>query len=570
MMRLKLKESVETLLDEVCRGKRISDVDYVRDLYALMRLGGNGIPSEPVLTKIIDAYGNTYSDTKTGRLMVRIVLAKRRSLFNRLVKTAMFAHRVQTRKHLAETDLEVLERWLGTAFIIGQKRQVAVCTVCKLASSCKFFAYTSSIDVTVLTPMFTMDPEITKLIHADCPQKPKPDAASALEAVADTLDEIAQAGEVAGSVSQEVPANLMEMIGKAQQEATKQHYNMLGEIAADLENNFTGIDTNTEDSSNEPVIDFQNGNSADFRASHTFTSGNPVQLVSPDAINKISVTQLVILRLAMKLDSAVGKRLATAKKTNEFTTRKKQSKMERVSDLPQVNSAAHALPDDVLDARIAKRDLVRRHNEKPETKSQLIAIVLDASFSMRTFLGGTVLGPVLRSTLAQCFTLAICRRACLDSGMIFFRTFSGSVTPIIEADSPDTFDNLMRVVASVSFDGGSTNIDHAMTTTLKDIDDAKGRLSEAELLLITDGLSEIGPAQMTEIKRMAKDVSISTLHIIGEPQARKPEIRKKEIAQIESCSRSMREMSDFYYAIDPRSQSIDDMVKLVGNKKPKH
>lgn len=153
-----------------------------------------------------------------------------------------------------------------------------------------------------------------------------------------------------------------------------------------------------------------------------------------------------------------------------------------------------ALPDEVFDQRLSQQELtVERNLERLRNKRRLV-ILLDISPSMdRGMRDGTE-----RIQWAGGVALKLMLRALAGEAEFIFRFFDDGVSKRYIVTSPEEAQimstRLLRLVA----DGNGTDIDFALRQAVNDIVDAETEVQTSDVLLITDGESNLDEYWMRE------------------------------------------------------------------------
>jgi hypothetical protein len=259
--------------------------------------------------------------------------------------------------------------------------------------------------------------------------------------------------------------------------------------AAVLQSDDTQEDTQEHDPDEE--VDFlPNYRYGSFAKGDLFRSrfnGQHACQVIEDFVEKVTHTQLMIYELGRELDVALDS--GTDRKFNPVDHVDKDRNPEYIRgihELPKVAPSQHALPDEVFDAKLAHKSLVKNQHRQPDKKKQLLYVLLDSSGSMSTWLGGNQNSLLTRGTLASVLTMALARKIKREGGILFVRFFEGSPGPLIAAREADQFDALSTQISLGNYNGYSTDILSAIRVAVSDIEQASDELAKAEILVVTD------------------------------------------------------------------------------------
>ena len=117
-----------------------------------------------------------------------------------------------------------------------------------------------------------------------------------------------------------------------------------------------------------------------------------------------------------------------------------------MSDLYKIQLNRLFLPDDILDMKIMKRDLLVNQYQKRQDKRQLVYVLEAVSWSMS---GGA------REEFMKAVLLSIGRKTLEDEGRLFFRFFSSGYSAIYELSSRDRWTAFVDTVLEVDLQGGT-------------------------------------------------------------------------------------------------------------------
>lgn len=540
------------------------DFSFLEDLYALFTLKGNGIPDDAKC----DAYAAHYSKALKQNLVVtRALVKKRRQLLKSLILTGMFSKWVKN--SCGVNTLAFLEEFVTTNQRLNKKVQQAACLTCPLLADCQFGKQyghqVTSINVVI-------DPDYSKKVHSQCPSLPAIGLTNELANAVNFTSKLSDPHNAAALAPKTVPTMYNPAIGDFDPHLSAEEAKQIsaGEAAAQSEEyaqdeNLEVVDPDEfheyHDSDDDGVIygfrSYTAGKTPGFRNSSIYGTYN---ILDGKIVDKLSMAQLVLYEIAMKLDSM----LAKAKKgafsdVEHLTQEKRQSKIKSVSDVTKVTSSQHALPDDVFDAKLAKKDLTKNQQQEREKKKQLLYLLVDVSGSMGSQVGSnSIFGYISRASLTVAYCLAMCRRVKEDKGILFFRPFESSPGPFRSCRTDAEFDSLQRYISNSSFSGGGTNIPRAVETAIDDVLRAKDELRKAEILLITDAADNFRADEVKRIRnKMGSLVVLNTFDVSGD-----------NVYTVKTVQ-DLSSLSDHYFKFDNSKSSLEKMVELVGGKKKK-
>jgi len=176
-----------------------------------------------------------------------------------------------------------------------------------------------------------------------------------------------------------------------------------------------------------------------------------------------------------------------------------------IIDLKRALPRELAMDDDIFSAKLFTRTLmVQKHYEsesdhfKPVTTlinesgrdanrfEQIFYILLDTSRSMDLH---------MRSFYSKCIVAEFLRRKLTTNARLFFRTFDTQTGDLHKIEKKEDYPFLIEKVLFATTGGVSTNLQKAVYQAVDDINYTKD-MANAEILVVTDGVSRIDPDEM--------------------------------------------------------------------------
>lgn len=540
LIRLKLNQAVSVRLGFINRELKVHDEHLVEDIFALIRLKGSGLPSAQRQEFLI---AELAKHTKS-QLAASIFVKKRALMLKDLVKLPYFASLTQLTDSVYATDK------LITQFKkLGQKVRESQCMSCQFHKDCEFGKQYGS-KVTNITKV--IDPDFSKKTHPDCPNLPDMEFANtmndATKLMASLYDPANQQqtealiNQLAKDVRNQKPYD-PQMDPQAMSKAASSPSS--GDIEADPKVGHT-----EDDFIPTTVSSSTRGTAYDAQFSADYYVKQHDQLI--ESLLQVGVE---IFNIGRVLDSFLAqgdsKLLTDTKETSES---RRSDLMREASDITKADKLQHALPNEVFDAKVAKKQLSVEREQKPQGKKHLLYLLIDASGSMRTQFLSNPNSIMSRASLSSVLTIALMKKIAKEKGIVYIRYFTGSVSPLIEVRTPDDFTTAIKKIGNCNFDGGSTNIQTALKAASGDIAAATNEIRRSEILLITDCDDRLSLA-----KQDLSGAKLSVLDVSGTTNTVADNLRYGTAA----ASTVLKSIADAYYKADEKHLDLKSIVKLV-------
>lgn len=189
--------------------------------------------------------------------------------------------------------------------------------------------------------------------------------------------------------------------------------------------------------------------------------------------------------------------------------------IKSVSEVRYIYPYQFLLPESVFLRRLAERSLLMprpraRHNFRyqtesdrfaPDDRKQKVYVLFDTSSSMQQN---------YRIHLAKAIAYLFLKRNQRELGSVFFRTFDLTVGELHSARDIPTYNNLLSTLMHLDARGNGTVLQKALQQAIDDISH-ESRLSQAQILVITDGVAHIELESLRE--QMGSDIVVNTVKI---------------------------------------------------------
>lgn len=545
LIRLKLNTAVATRIGFVNRELKINDLHLVEDIYSLLRLKGNGLPTQKRVQFLVSALAKQPSQTP---LSASIFVRKRAQTLSELVKLPYFMSLSQLTDPVYATD-----KLLQNFHRLGNKVRESQCMSCTFRSKCEFGKQygESTYDIKCV-----LDPDYSRTINPACPHIPEIDFANKMN------EATKQLASLFDPANQEQTKALLTQLKK---DAARQHSgNQVDtEAAENAEKLEEASSLNTAYSQQDDVSD-EVKEKTDFVASTvsshsrgiaydaTFSAEYYVKM-QDKLIETLLTTGTEVFNIGRVLASLLSKHESKVKKdTTEQSETRRTDKMRTMGDIAKVEKLEHAMPSEIFDTKAAKKQLNVVREQKPSGKRHLLYLLIDASGSMRTQFHKNKNAIMSRASLATVLSIALMKKIGQEKGILYLRYFAGSPGPLIEVRTPEEFAGAIKRMANCNYDGGSTNIQSALQMASRDIACAVNEIHKAEVLIITDC-----DDSMSMTKPDLKGTKLSILDVSGTTDS------PAMLGYAAHASNVLKKVADAYYKADERCLDLKSIVSLI-------
>lgn len=471
-----------------------NDLNFLADLYALILLNGKGLPTVERVTKLATVVAELL---KQPPQTTEVLLLQRRALLSKLMDSLPLAF-YRSQPETQGKPLEVVRLVLDHYFSLSLKTQKATCLVCPLYKDCAF-GHKYATQVAEIS--WVVDPEWKTLLHEDCPHQPELEQVNLLAAALEEEERLFE-------------ENALELAATNIAEGHFQDHSAPDTALYRIVRNLNFIQRHPADEHSATTPDSLKigPGPANFPGYYEYAS-QAVNLVpdysvhggggvygdshlglqyrgAVDAVDKLTAKQLALFDMAQRLGTTLAKK--GHGKFQPSTAPTGHNTVERLSSAAQLRRqvpSEHIRSDQEHMARIASNQVLYRQPQEPHKKRCLWYLILDTSASMTSRVtsdGNSVWGQCARATLALIFTQAICKLAKQEDGMVWLRPFALGVGDMRFAQTKVQFTQLEQYLASLSFDGGGTDLASAIRTATEDVAQHTSEIRKAQLLVLTD------------------------------------------------------------------------------------
>ncbi len=517
---------------EVTRQFRTGDKGFVEDLYALLRLKGNGLPSKQRTDKLAQ-----YAASKAGISPVnaKIIINKRAQILKQSVSMAYFRALMNF-----PDPVDAVRRMLLNFQKLYLKYREAQCRTCSFMSQCDFGKQYGNATVDIRR---VADVDFKKKVHPSCPVLPQIEMTyqfmEAMASLKATVHNQMEEAEVAGVLSAE---EIAEMELEAEE--------MLLELDSDDSLEEDTLETEEGVSFASPLDDGKGRNvpgATTYRGSH---DGREYVKQFETMMDMLTKEQLMLFELGRKFTLALTEeKKGEFKPTDVMSQDRKVDKIETLSDITKLVSSEHGLPDEVFDKRLEEKSLQKNQDLKRIQKKKLLYLLIDNSGSMGTTIQGNRYGMLSRGALAVVFSTSLTKRVRDDGGMVFFRFFGDAPSSLMSARAKDEFDPVMKMMAHMSFNGGGTDIVKVIRAAVKDIKNAKDEIAKSEIILISDCEDSFDAAA---VRGLLGNLEMNVLDISG---------NKNRLHY--DGSKALKAAGAKYHIVDPQNVDIKKIVEII-------
>jgi hypothetical protein len=548
-IRYRLRKEVKTLLSEIATQFKL-EKSFVLDLYAFLKLRGNGIPSDDRVKKMAK-YVASQSQGKASELTVSILLKKRVQQLKTIGKNAVFKG-LALRKNAVDALRELIQALQD----FGRKARQAQCITCQFVKQCEFGKQykDSTRDITKV-----FDPDYEKKVHDQCPVRPEIDRSNQLAASALAFNNFFSSMNAANA--QAAVNSNPESYAPGGTDPTSVKAALDAQEAAELSEP-PDTDTDTDPASLNTEVDdtpvlakmFSSWEASEGKHDTSFTGNNLI--LSQNLMQQISTSSLALFEIGRKFSLALtAQKKGKFKPVSHVADSQKSAKMQNLGDLTKLESSQHGLPEEVFEQRLAKKSLSKREEQKHNDKKQLLYLLVDDSGSMSGWFESRSTISMqrhlfTRSGLSMTLSIALTRRVEEDKGIMFVRMFAGAPGPLMTARDRDTFEKLRWNLANCNYNGGGTNILAAIRQAREDIlnADKTDELAKAEILLISDNEDAFNEDRLREA---VKGVEFNVLDVSGSE------------FKDQGSSGALKRLATHYYKANEGALDVNKLVELI-------
>lgn len=544
IVRLKIIPAAEVLLADLSTRHGISDPGFTGDIFALLRLRGSGLPDPARRKKLAQRLSVT---SKIPELHLSIIINKRAQLLKQLAALPYFLALSSGR-----STLEATERLLLYLRRLYYKRRQSLCMTCALMAQCDFGKQYGGL---VKDIRHVVDADFAKKVNPACPALPEIDYTQQISAAVVYLEQLH------GPAGQQAVNTAKSIIPLGTPYAVKQATQDLPDIAplqSALDELKRQVDPE-EDSEEEPDAesDFVPLGSPGFARGSQYTGGHTgdhLVQITEAVIDKLTASHLALFELGRKLDSAMGSEAkGKFRPTEVLATKKDDATLSNMGELQRLQTAEHALPEKLRNARIVRKEARIRQDKEPETKKALLYLLIDNSGSMSTQLGqrsASGLQFISRGGLSTAFALAVSRRVQKDRGLLYVRFFTESPGHLLICRGDADFESVRNKMSLACYNGAGTDIMKALTAVQADILAAKDELAKAEVLLISDTADHFDKAA---VQKAVAGIEFNILDVSGAAKGQ----------PLSHVQQALKDCALKYYRVDSAEPDIEKLVKLL-------
>lgn len=458
---VKLKLEVSEKITQTAAKYGYLDAFYSRDLFVLLFKAGSGLPSDQQISKLVSKYARKGRALGMSESRMGLVLRKRKISMSNLSTGSLFRAAVVS----SMSPMERFEALLVLLRKAARKTTQIQCATCTHVRQCKFakkYMHSAAGSIAV-----AIDRDYASLIHTDCPARPDLDLTNAVYAAESAF-------------LNKTDAELDALFAKMNQFANS---------VTEDEDDEDGDDADKVNTDNLPVYAVGDGSLSQLSKESSITGQNKFSIMS-DMVDKLKISDLILYEFARKLTGAISTSLKGKFKPKAPKPKEKIiEQMQETRDIVKAVSSEFAQGDDILDLKIAKKELSIREDVGTQDKPQLLVLLVDTSGSMMGSVFSEKLmetGVITRAQVASIFSTALISHVVSEKGEVLFSTFDATTTtPYIVKDKA-TEANCLNRISLTTYDGHSTNLDLALRISTDYVKAAEKKYSEAEILVITD------------------------------------------------------------------------------------
>lgn len=541
ILRLKVDDRMKMLLHGLSREYGFVDPDFGVDLYCLFRLRGDGLPDDDLVNKMADVVSKKLSKP---RITVSLLIKKRVAVLSSLKSTFLFRSRmISGYDDPVESVKVILDRFVQ----LNTLNRQSVCESCDLFEQCDFG---QTIGKRSISPKKVMNEELQKKVHDDCPDKPAFDS-DALKQAAEMLRNMtnSKAGMNSQVASGVLSAGDAEAVNKMAQQAESDA----------MSDNF---DANPDPDPDKEGV-FAHGESKGFNATQT---NRHFVNVDDTFVQRLTKSSIELWQIARKILRSIEKEGINYKPSVSPEDKRKNTTIKNSSDVTKIHSHQHAMPDEVFDRKLAEKSLTKRQNLKPEARKQLLFVLHDVSDSMNSILAWNPQISFSCASMSKSIILAFIEKIRADRGIFCYAPFEGSLGRIQRGDDDASIIRIENYVSKSASNGYGTNIQSALVGSMDFIAKQTDELKRAEILLLTDGLSDMD-YNIMEKARTKADCTVHTVMI--NPKSSAADFNSYWMKTYEKQLEALKKISTTFVSLASGEQGVRELIESMADSHKK-
>lgn len=514
----KLEAQERKVLDGIAKKFQCGNLGFVYDLFLMLKSRGRALMARKKAKKQVDKLRQ-----ETGKPYIEVFrsFTQHYAFMRKLGRLPYF----QKLCDVADT-YDAVERIMGIFRKLYQKSRPSTCNACSLMPQCPYgqqFMHKGpdELDGQKLNEGLTHDD--------DCHTPPGTDML--LQAMAAMAVLMVLADDIQGGAAQAMIDGGRAGIGKDTGPTLDEPKKATAKLIAMLR-----------------ALNRRGGPTPDFDA--TFSGEDLIEAIDK-AIDDITHGQLAVLELARTFNETLLPDGSEEKEEVEYIAHDQKPREIRDPEELRKVYPSEMVDDDLMDKRLAMKELRVRQDMERRVKKQYFHIIFDVSGSMSEVLGVNKHGLHNKGSLAQALSLAVIKKVGMESGTMLFRFFAGAPDRLRIAADQDALADLARIVGLSDFNGGGTDIMSAINQACDDIkEQEKNGLGKAEILLISDGESPVDDKELEKalnghIKLHVLDVSPSG-HYSGD-------------------HKTLQKLAASYIKVDPNNLNFKDIAEAAAD-----
>lgn len=276
-----------------------------------------------------------------------------------------------------------------------------------------------------------------------------------------------------------------------------------------------------------------------------FTTGEHLLQAIDKMVDELTMKELAVFELARVFNEALLPSESEVKEDVQHISH--DQKPREIQAIEEVQKAlpSEFVSDTLMDKRITSGEMLVRQDMERHKRKNYFHILIDMSGSMLDLVTTNSRGMLTKGNMATALSLSILKRVSDEKGVLMLRFFSGAPDRLRRAEAVEDYAAIARLLGLSNYNGGSTRIQLAIDSSVKDIvEDTTNSLKKAEVLLITDGEDRL---DVPTLKKALDDNQIK-MHVL-------------DVGPVGDINEALKAVAATYYKVNPNDLNLTEIAR---------